>query len=105
MRFWVLAAVIGLASLGIKLPVMLRQHAAQEEDYYDAPGWTILREGVPRTPYLASRDPECLFYKCDEGMYAQPPLYFYWLAAVYSVLGPSTATARIACGLAGVVST
>ena len=105
MRFWVLAAVIGLASLGIKLPVMLRQHAAQEEDYYDAPGWTILREGVPRTPYLASRDPECLFYKCDEGMYAQPPLYFYWLAAVYSVLGPSTGTARIACGLAGVVST
>lgn len=105
MRFWILAAVIGLASLGIKLPVMLRQHAAQEEDYYDAPGWTILHEGIPRTPYLASRDPECLFYKCDERMYAQPPLYFYWLAAVYAVLGPSTATARIACGLVGVVST
>ncbi|HVJ66376.1 MAG TPA: glycosyltransferase family 39 protein [Caulifigura sp.] len=105
MRFWIFAAVIGLASLAMKLPVMLRQHAAQEEDYYDAPGWTILREGIPRTPYLASRDPECLFYKCDERMYAQPPLYFYWLAAVYAVLGPSTASARIACGLAGVVST
>lgn len=105
MKFWAIAAVVGLASLAVKLPVMLRQHAAQEEDYYDAPGWTILREGVPRTPYLASRDPECLFYKCDERMYAQPPLYFYWLAAVFSVLGPSTASARIACSLVGVIST
>jgi 4-amino-4-deoxy-L-arabinose transferase-like glycosyltransferase len=105
MRFWILAAAIGLASLALKLPVMLRQHAAQEEDYYDAPGWTILQDGIPRTPYLASRDPECLFYKCDEGMYAQPPLYFYWLAAVYAVVGASTGTARIACGMAGVVST
>jgi hypothetical protein len=103
-RFYTIALTIAVAVLALRLPVMFRQHAAQDEDYFAVPGWTILKDGVPRIPYLPSRDPKCLFYGADEGLFILPPLFHYWEAAVFSILGPSTGAGRLASSLAGVAS-
>ena len=83
---------------------MFAQAGGQDEDYFAVPGWTILREGVPRIPYVPSRDLEGVFYKADEALLALPPLYFYWQACVYAVVGPGYAQARLASAIAGAVA-
>ena len=100
---WILAAIIGLFLAG-RVPVILRQAPAQDEDYFAVPGWTILHEGIPRIPYMPARDPKAAFYKADKVLYALPPLYFYWEALFYLVLGPETSTARLASTAAGMAA-
>lgn len=97
---WVLLAIIAVFLL-LRGPVMYRQIPAQDEDYFAVPGYTILKEGVPRIPYMPTANPESAFYRADRMLFALPPLYFYWQAAVYAVLGPSTGNARLASTLAG----
>ena len=104
-RRWLLA-VICVVFAALRLPVACRQIPAQDEDYFAVPGLTILREGIPRIPYMPSRNPEGAFYKADEVLFTLPPLYFYWQAVVYWLIGPSTAAARVAsllCGVAAIV--
>ena len=100
---WLLWGML-LVVCGLRLPVILRQIPAQDEDYFAVPGETILREGIPRIPYMPSRNPAGAFYRADEMLFTLPPAYFYWEAAWYAVLGPSTATARIASLAAGLAS-
>src|SRR5689334_22624541 len=83
-------AVICLLFVALRLPVALRQIPAQDEDYFAVPGLTILREGIPRIPYMPSRNPRGAFYKADEFLFALPPLYFYVEAAMYAIAGPGT---------------
>src|SRR5262245_45319747 len=104
-RSWKVAAIC-FVFVGLRLPVAWRQAPAQDEDYFAVPGYTILREGIPRIPYLPSRNPQGAFYKADELLFTLPPLYFYWQALVYSMIGPSTGAARLAsmlCGVAAIV--
>jgi hypothetical protein len=104
-RHWALA-VICLVFAALRLPVACRQIPAQDEDYFAVPGLTILREGIPRIPYMPSRNPQGAFYKADELLFTLPPLYFYWQALIYLCFGPSTAAARLAsmlCGIAAIV--
>ena len=100
---WMLGSLL-LLVCGLRLPVILRQIPAQDEDYFAVPGETILREGIPRIPYMPSQNPKGAFYRADEMLFTLPPAYFYWEAGWYAVLGPSTATARIASLAAGLVS-
>jgi len=100
---WTLGAVV-LLVFGLRLPVILRQIPAQDEDYFAVPGQTILQEGIPRIPYMPSRNPDGAFYRADQMLFTLPPAYFYWEAAWYAALGPSTATARIASLAAGLIS-
>lgn len=88
----------------LRAPVAWRQVPAQDEDYFAVPGYTILREGIPRIPYLPARDPVSCFYRADERLLMMPPLYFYWQGAVYAVIGPGTGAARLAAMAWGVVS-
>ncbi|MEZ6068417.1 MAG: glycosyltransferase family 39 protein [Planctomycetaceae bacterium] len=100
---WILVAII--TSFWVcRLPVMLRQIPAQDEDYFAVPGWTILQTGLPSIPYLPSRDETAAFYRADDLLYALPPLYFYSQAAVYAVTGPGTGAARVASALAGTLT-
>lgn len=101
-----LLIVLGIMSLFLvlRVPVLLRQIPAQDEDYFAVAGYTILEEGIPRIPYMPSRNPESAFYRVDEVLYLLPPLYFYLEAAVYAVIGPSTAAARLTSMLAGLGS-
>lgn len=100
-RSRVILAMIIVSFLLLRGPVLYRQIPAQDEDYFAVPGYTILHEGVPRIPYMPSEDPGSAFYRADRMLFALPPLYFYWQAAVYAVLGPSTGNARLASTLAG----
>lgn len=104
-RHWQLATIC-IVFVALRLPVACRQIPAQDEDYFAVPGLTILREGIPRIPYMPSRNPEGAFYKADELLFTLPPLYFYWQALVYVFVGPSTAAARLAsmlCGVAAII--
>jgi hypothetical protein len=101
--WWIIACFCGLFLL-LRGPVMYRQVPTQDEDYFAVPGFTILQQGIPRIPYLPSRNDEGAFYGADRALFALPPLYFYWQAAVYAVLGPSTGNARLAAALAGMAA-
>jgi 4-amino-4-deoxy-L-arabinose transferase-like glycosyltransferase len=99
LRGWLLIVV---AVLAFRLPPMLRQPGRIDEECYAVPGWTILRTGLPQLPNLPSRNPESMFYRADEVLYAEPPLYFYLQAAVYSVLPITYGTARLLSAAAAV---
>jgi hypothetical protein len=99
-------AIICIVFVALRLPVILRQIPAQDEDYFAIPGLTILREGIPRIPYMPSRNERGAFYKADEFLFALPPLYFYLEAGLYLLVGPSTGAARgvsLLCGVAAIV--
>ena len=85
----------------VRLPTILTTRGGQDEDHFAVPGTTILQSGVPRIPYLPSRDREGVFYLADEALHALPPGFFFWEAAVQSVLGPGYASARMAALLNG----
>jgi hypothetical protein len=97
-------AAICILFVAARLPVLLRQIPAQDEDYFAVPGLTILNEGVPRIPYMPSRNPDSAFFKADEMLFALPPLYFYLEAPVYLLLGPGTGSARVLSMLCGVAA-
>lgn len=103
-RSWLILAVIVIAFLAVRLPVMYRQAGGQDESDFAVPGWTILREGVPRIPYMPSRYEKGVFYKADVALFTLPPAYFYWQAGFYAVFGPSHGTARLASTAAGLVA-
>ena len=97
-------AMICALFLAFRLPLMYRQPGGMDEGDYAVPGYTILQEGIPRIPYVPSRNTEGYFYRVDEVLLLLPPLYFYWQAAFYSVLSPSYGTARFASGAAAVIA-
>lgn len=99
----ILAAIVA-AFLVVRVPLMFRQPGGQDEDYYAVPGWTILQTGVPRIPYVPSRDLRGVFYRADEALLALPPAYFYWQAIVYGVIGPGYGQGRFASALAGLAA-
>ncbi len=101
---WAGLAALALILICVRLPVILRQIPAQDEDYFAVPGATILKEGIPRIPYMPSRNPAGAFYRADEMLFTLPPAYFYWQAGWYAALGPSTAVARIAALAAGLAA-
>ncbi len=99
--FWIIVCAIALVCLLLKLPVMYRQHAAGDEDFYAVPGLTLLEEGRLRVPFVPSRDPGSMFYRADDRLLTLPPLYFFWQAACYWLFGATVGSARLASGIAG----
>lgn len=99
----VLVAML-LLFLLLRGPVMFRELPGQDEEYFAVPGMTILEEGLPRIPYLPSRDRDSAFYRADEVMFALPPLHFYLQAVVYGVFEPNTGFARFTSTLSGFAS-
>ncbi len=47
-----LCACAILTLLVLRLPINLHQPGIQDEQFFAVPGLTMLREGVPRIPYL-----------------------------------------------------
>ncbi|HEX8202879.1 MAG TPA: 4-amino-4-deoxy-L-arabinose transferase, partial [Isosphaeraceae bacterium] len=85
-------------------PLMARVAPGQDEDFYAVPGITVLRSGVPRIPYIPSRDPRTIYYRADVALYTLPPLGFYLQAPVVAALGAGIAPARLASALAGLLA-
>jgi len=100
-RFWTIVCAIAVVCLLLKIPVMYRQHAAGDEDFYGVPGLTLLQEGRLRVPFMPCRDRGSMFYRGDDRLLTLPPLYFFVQAASYAVFGATIGSARLASGLAG----
>lgn len=100
----IIVALILLSFVLLRGPVMFRQLPSQDEDFFAVPGMTILENGLPRIPYLPSRNPDSAFYRADEILFALPPMQFYLQAIVYRTFEPNTGYARFTSMLAGLAS-
>lgn len=103
-RSFAILLVISAVFLTWRVPIMLRSSGGSDEVYYVAPGWTILEDGVPRIPWLPSRNRDGMFYRADEALFTLPPAYFYWQAGFYRVFGPGVGTARLAAAVMGLAA-
>ncbi len=99
----VLVVIIGCFLL-VRVPLVLRQTGGLDEDFYAPPGWTVMREGIPRIPTIPQRDPGNGFYRADECLYAMPPASFYWQAMFFLVCRAEYPTARLASIAAAVLA-
>ncbi len=97
-------ALICALFLTFRVPLMVRQAGGMDEGDFSVPGCTILQEGIPRIPYVPSRNVDGFFYRVDEIFLLLPPLYYYWQALFYSVLPPGYGTARLASGTAAIIA-
>jgi 4-amino-4-deoxy-L-arabinose transferase-like glycosyltransferase len=101
LKWLVLMAVVFLAW---HVPLMYRTATGMDEDLYAVPGTTILRTGVPKIPYVPTRDRRTFYYGVDRAVYMLPPLSFYLQALVQTVLGDGTGPARTASALEALVA-
>ncbi|MEZ6121695.1 MAG: glycosyltransferase family 39 protein [Planctomycetaceae bacterium] len=98
---WLLA-VVCLCFLVVRAPVMYLQPGGQDEDCYAVPGFTILQTGIPQLPHVPARNAESVYYRADEALYSEPPVYFYYQAIFYLILPALYGTARLASAFVGV---
>ena len=103
-RSWLGLPAILILFLIMRLPPMYAQPGGQDEYLFTVPGWTVLREGIPRIPYAPARNRDSAFYRSDVMLFALPPGYFYWQAPFFAVAGPSYGTARLASAVAGLIA-
>ena len=101
-RAWL--AFIAAAFLAWHVPLMYGTAPGLDEDWFGVPGITILRSGLPRIPYLPSRDPTSFCYRADIALYALPPLSFYLQAASHLALGDGIGAARMASAAEGLAA-
>lgn len=104
MRSLLVLAGIVLAFLIARVPLMFRLQGGADEEWFAAPGWCVAQEGIPRVPYLPSRDPKCAFYRADEALLAMPPAYFYWSAPFFLALPDGYGPARLASAAAALIA-
>lgn len=95
--------LLGLLFLLWRLPSMLREPGWQDEECYAVPGLTILESGIPRLPHFPSRNPGSPYFRADEYVFLEPPLFFYLQAAYYACLPDAYGTARLTSATAGVL--
>jgi len=98
---WLL--LLGLIFLAWHVPLMFRTAAGMDEEFYGVTGITVQREGVPRVPYVPSRDRRFVF-GVDILVYTLPPLSFYLQGLVHLVLGPGLGQARLASAIEGLAA-
>jgi len=101
-RAWL--AMVAVVFLAWHVPLMYATAPGLDEDWFGVPGITILRSGLPRIPYLPSRDPSSFCYRADVVLYALPPLSFYLQAAAHLALGIGIGPARMASAVEGLVA-
>lgn len=79
----------------LRLPALCHQAGGQDEQFFSIPGWTVYREGIPRIPYLPSRNRATFFENADRCLMALPPGLFYVQAPFFAVLPPGYPTSRL----------
>jgi hypothetical protein len=94
-------AALAAVFLAWHVPLMYRTAAGQDEEFYGVAGVAICEGGIPRVPYIPSRDPATVDYGIDVVAYTLPPLSFYLEALVHLVLGDGLGQARMASVLEG----
>ncbi|MCO8123268.1 glycosyltransferase family 39 protein [Stieleria sp. TO1_6] len=88
----------------LRLPTLIHQPGMQDEQWFAVPGLTVWQEGIPRIPYLPTRNRDTLFENADVCLMALPPGLFYVQAPFYAIFPPGYATARIPLFLAALTT-
>ena len=101
-RWWL--ALLAAGFLAWHVPLMYSKPPGLDEDWFGVPGITILRSGLPRIPYLPSRDPTSFCYKADVVLFLLPPLSFYLQAGTHLALGDGIGPARMASTIEGLAA-
>jgi len=70
---WLVLGGVMIVFLIMRVPLMYRQPGGQDEEWFAVPGYTVAQEGVPRLPFVPSRDRQCVFYRADDAVFALPP--------------------------------
>ena len=91
--WWVLVPV--LLSIVLRLPILVHAPGGQDEHWFSAPGWTVWNEGVPRLPYVPTRERSTFFKGADKCLMTLPPALFYLQAPFHIFFEPGYPTARM----------
>ncbi|MCA9047744.1 MAG: hypothetical protein KDA89_03395, partial [Planctomycetaceae bacterium] len=86
--FFTTAVAVGLPVLVfvvLRLPALVHQPGAQDEQYFSVAGLTAATEGIPRIPYYPTRNPATFFDRADQCLMALPPGLFYAQAPFFRV--------------------
>ena len=79
----------------LRLPALIHQHGGEDEQFFSVPGWTVWREGIPRIPYLPTRNRETFLENADRCLMALPPAQFYVQAVFFAIFPPGYPTSRL----------
>lgn len=78
---WVMVPM-GLFLL-LRTPLVFHQPGGQDEQVFAVPGWTVSQTGIPRVPYLPTRQRATFYENADRCLMALPPGLFYCQAPFY----------------------
>ncbi|WP_404310729.1 ArnT family glycosyltransferase [Neorhodopirellula lusitana] len=99
---WVVLPI--LVYVVLRLPILVHAPGGQDEQWFAIPGWTVWTEGVPRIPYVPTRDRSTFFENADRCLMTLPPALFYVQAPFHAVFSPGYATSRIPLFLGALAS-
>ena len=94
-KSWVLVLLPIVLYIILRLPILIHAPGGQDEQWFAVPGWTVWNEGIPRIPYVPTRDRSTFFENADVCLFALPPALFYVQAPFHAVFQPGYATSRI----------
>ena len=100
--WWVVVPV--LLYVVLRLPILVHAPGGQDEHWFSVPGWTVWNEGVPRLPYVPTRERSTFFENSDKCMMALPPGLFYMQAPFHALFEPGYPTARMPLFCAALVA-
>ena len=99
---WLVIIVVGF--LLFRVPFVLKLPGGMDEQWFSVPGYTVASEGIPRIPFVPARNPDVVFYRADEMLFALPPGLAWLQAPFYRFFAPGYPTSRVPSLLAGVCS-
>ena len=94
-RTWLWVALPLAVYVVLRLPILVHAPGGQDEQWFAVPGWTVWNEGVPRIPYLPTRERSTFFENADRCLMALPPALFFLQAPWHAIFPPGYATSRI----------
>jgi hypothetical protein len=88
----------------IRWPFLIHTSGGQDEHWFSVPGYLVWQEGIPRVPYLPTRNRESLFENADRCLMALPPALFYVQAPFHALFEPGYPTSRLPSFLGAIAS-
>jgi len=88
----------------LHIPAVFHAPGGQDEHWFSVPGLTVWKEGIPRIPYVPTRNRETFFENTDKCLMALPPGLFYLQAPFFAFLPAGYPTARVPLFLAALLS-
>ncbi|MCA9193926.1 MAG: hypothetical protein KDB03_19275 [Planctomycetales bacterium] len=79
----------------LRLPAMVHLPGGQDEQFFSVPGYTVWQCGIPRIPYLPTKNRSTFFENADRCLMTLPPGLFYAQAPFFAIFPAGYPTSRI----------